>query len=82
VDALDPQSAPPLVITPPINDLKLAAAYRGEAFTWRQTVQFDSMQHPEWWRWLVSRQLPRQDEQVILWARDDLFPDARKQNSQ
>jgi hypothetical protein len=82
VDALDPQSAPPLVITPPMNDLKLAAAYRGEAFTWRQTVQFDSMQRPEWWRWLVSRQLPRQDEQVILWARDDLFPDARKQNSQ
>jgi hypothetical protein len=82
VDTLDPQSAPPLVITPPMNDLKLAAAYRGEAFTWRQTVQFDSMQRPEWWRWLVSRQLPRQDEQVVLWARDDLFPDARKQNSQ
>lgn len=82
VDALDPQSAPPLVITLPMNDLKLAAAYRGEAFTWRQTVQFDSMQRQEWWRWLVSRQLPRQDEQVILWARDDLFPDARPQNSQ
>jgi len=82
VDTLDPQSAPPLVITLPMNDLKLASAYRGEAFTWRQTVQYNSMKPQEWWRWLVNRQLPRQDEQVILWARDDLFPDARKQNSQ
>ncbi len=82
VDTLDPQSAPPLVITLPMNDLKLASAYRGEAFTWRQTVQYNSMKPQEWWRWLVNRQLPRKDEQVILWARDDLFPDARKQNSQ
>jgi hypothetical protein len=82
VDALDPQSSPPMVITPPMNDLKLAATYRGEAFTWRQTVQYDSMQRPEWWRWLVSHQLPRQNDLLILWARDDLFPDARQQNSQ
>ncbi len=81
VSALDPQSAPPIIITPPMDKLDLQSAYRGEGFAWRQRVQYESMQRPEWWRWLVSRQLPRENETIILWARDDLFPDAR-QNSQ
>ena len=81
VSALDPLSTPPIVITPPMDDLKLSSAYRGEGFTWRQRVQYESMQRPEWWRWLVNRQLPRENETIILWARNDLFPDAR-QNSQ
>lgn len=75
---LDPQAAPPMIITPPIDALSLPAAYRGQDFTWRQRVQYESMQRPEWWRWLVNRQLPRENETIILWARDDLFPDARQ----
>jgi hypothetical protein len=78
VSALDPQATPPLIITPPMDNLSLPASYRGQDFTWRQSVQYDSMQRPEWWRWLVNRQLPRTDEVIILWARDDLFPDARQ----
>ena len=78
VAALDPQGTPPLIITPPMNNLDLPAAYRGQDFVWRQVVQYETMQRPEWWRWLVNRQLPRTDEVIILWARDDLFPDARQ----
>jgi hypothetical protein len=78
VAALDPQGTPPLIITPPMNNLELPAAYRGQDFVWRQVVQYDTMQRPEWWRWLVNRQLPRTDEVIILWARNDLFPDARQ----
>lgn len=81
LSALDPQSAPPILITPPMQDLSLPSAYRGQDFIWRQRVQYESMQRPEWWRWLVNRQLPRENETIVLWARDDLFPDAR-QNSQ
>ena len=77
VSALDAQLAPPIVITPVMDDLSLPSAYRGQDFTWRQNVQFDSMPRPEWWRWLVNRQLPRENETIILWARNDLFPDAR-----
>jgi starch synthase len=29
-------------------------------------------------KWFVYRQLPRETETIILWARDDLFPDARE----
>ncbi len=78
VAALDPQGTPPLIITPPMDNLDLPAAYRGQDFVWRQVVQYETMQRPEWWRWLVNRQLPRTDEVIILWARDDLFPDARQ----
>lgn len=78
VSTLDPQIAPPLVVTPLMEDLGLPSAYRGQDFIWRQPVLWEGMQNPDWLRWLVYRQLPRENETIILWARDDLFPDARE----
>jgi hypothetical protein len=78
VSELNPQVAPPLVITSVVSDLGLPAAYRGEGFTWKETPQWQGVKAPDWIRWLVFRQLPKQNETIILWARDDLFPDARK----
>jgi hypothetical protein len=77
VDELNPQVAPPIVITPLMQDLGLPSAYRGQDFTWRQRPLWDGIKTPDWIRWLVFRQLPRQNETIILWARNDLFPDAR-----
>jgi hypothetical protein len=77
VAVLDPLNAPPIVITPVMNELGLPSAYRGQDFTWRQPPVWDGLQYPDWVRWLVYRQLPRQTETVILWARNDLFPDGR-----
>ena len=77
VATLDPQVAPPVVITAMMNDLALPSAYRGQDFTWRQTPQWDAPQNPDWLKWFVFRQLPTDNETIILWARDDLFPDAR-----
>ena len=82
VSRLDPQVAPPIVITPVMSDLGLPAAYRGQDFTWRQTPRWDEIQNPDWIRWLVFRQLPREDETIVLWVRDDLFPDAREASQQ
>ena len=78
VSALDPQVAPPIVITLPMDNLNLPSAYRGQDFTWRQTPLWEQIRNPDWWSWLVYRQLPRENETVVLWARDDLFPDARE----
>jgi hypothetical protein len=78
VSTLDPQVAQPIVITPMMNDLGLPAAYRGQDFTWRQRPTWEQIQNPDWIRWLVFRQLPRENETIILWVRDDLFPDARE----
>jgi hypothetical protein len=82
VDTLNPQVAPPIVITPVMKDLGLPSAYRGQDFIWRQTPQWQDIKAPDWIRWLVFRQLPRESETVILWARDDLFPDARPNSKQ
>lgn len=78
VSSLDPQVAPPIVVTPFMDNLGLPAAYRGQDFTWRQIPQWELTTTPDWIRWLVFRQLPRENETIILWARDDLFPDARE----
>jgi len=78
VSTLDPQVAPPIVVTSLMNDLALPSAYRGQDFIWRQTPQWDVAQSPDWVKWFVFRQLPLENETIILWARDDLFPDARE----
>jgi hypothetical protein len=78
ISELNSQEAPPIIITPVMNDLGLPAAYRGQDFLWRQNPQWQAVSAPEWIRWLVFRQLPKDSETIILWARDDLFPDARQ----
>ena len=78
VNVLDPLNAPPIIITPLMNELGLPSAYRGQDFTWRQPPVWDAVQAPDWIKWLVYRQLPGETETIILWARDDLFPDARE----
>ena len=82
VSSLNPQVAPPIVITPVMSDLGLPAAYRGQDFTWRQQPLWAEVKNPDWIRWLVFRQLPRENETIILWVRDDLFPDAREASQQ
>ena len=79
VNVLDPLDAPPIVITPLMNELELSSAYRGQDFTWRQPPVWDNVQPPDWLKWLTYRQLPRETETIILWVRDDLFPDAREE---
>lgn len=82
VSELNPQLAPSIVITPLMNDLGLPSAYRGQDFTWRQRPLWEGITTPDWIRWLVFRQLPRDNETIILWVRDDLFPDARETSQQ
>ncbi|MEW6085251.1 MAG: hypothetical protein AB1607_11710 [Chloroflexota bacterium] len=78
VSVLDPQLAPPIVVTPLMDDPGLPAAYRGQDFAWRQQPQWANLQPPDWLKWFVFRELPMENETIILWARDDLFPDARE----
>ena len=78
VSTLDPQVAPPIVITPIMQDLGLPSAYRGQDFIWHQTPQWAVTKGPDWLKWFVFRQLPLDNETIILWARDDLFPDAHQ----
>lgn len=81
VDALDPSTAPPIVITPYEVDPSLASAYRGQDFIWRQTPAFETAEFRAWLRWIVTREMPQNGETIILWARDDLFLDSAPQTA-
>ena len=59
-------------------NVSVVSAYRGQDFTWRQGPIWTNIQNPDRLRWFVFRQLPLENETIILWARDDLFPDARE----
>ncbi len=53
----------------------LAQAYRGQDFVWRVYPAWPGLLPANLPAWLTSRQAPLVSEQVVLWARIDLFPD-------
>lgn len=73
--SFDISSSPYFVITPQQTDPILAAAYRGQDFTWRQTPLWNATLPRDWIRWITLREMPQSGETIILWARDDLFLD-------
>jgi hypothetical protein len=75
--ALDPASSPELIVTPPQNDLGLAAAYRGQDFAWRQTPAWELFP-TSYLRWLTYRELPSTSETIVFWVRGDLFIDSEQ----
>jgi hypothetical protein len=67
---------PSIVITRQAQETpSLAASYRGQDFAWWNTPGWLGALPPDFFRWLTFRQAPLQQEQVILWARVDLFPE-------
>jgi hypothetical protein len=74
--ALDMQTPPPIVISGQSESLNLPVAYRGQDFTWRRGPLWDIAGIYEWIKWSVFRDMPYDDETVIVWVRNDLFVDA------
>jgi hypothetical protein len=52
----------------------LAAAYRGQDFTWTSTPGWSGALPTDWIGWLTFRNAPVQQDKIILWARSDRFP--------
>ena len=73
VDALDVTSAPDFVITSYEMNPELVSAYRGQDFIWRQTLLWNRADPGSWLRWVTLREMPQNQEIIILWARVDLF---------
>jgi len=53
---------------------RLAETYRGQDFAWWIYPGWEGALPPDFLRWLTTRQAPLRQEQVLLWARSDLFP--------
>jgi len=52
----------------------LTASYRGQDFAWWVRPGWQGALPPDLVAWLTFRQAPEANEQIILWARSDLFP--------
>ena len=77
-EALAVNELPPLIITESlVTDLAQTASYRGQSFAWRVSPDWGLTQlPPDFINWLLFRTAPTQAEEIILWARADLFPAA------
>jgi hypothetical protein len=72
---LDESGSPAIIIAPQGVELQEAESYRGQDFTWRQIPVWDTAGPENWLRWVVLRHMPVQSENIVLWVRNDLFPD-------
>jgi hypothetical protein len=52
----------------------LAATYRGQDFAWRRSPGWSGVLPQDFSSWLTFRRAPILQEDIILWARTDLFP--------
>ncbi|GAB4482607.1 MAG: hypothetical protein OHK0031_05270 [Anaerolineales bacterium] len=69
-----PTSSPALMITPEgFSTPQLESAYRGADFRWRNYPGWGAASFGDWTRWLVEHSLPSGEENLLLWARADLF---------
>jgi hypothetical protein len=73
--ALSPTESPPVVVTLKGSDEpSLAQKYRGQDFVWNRYPGWQGVFPPEFINWLAFRKAPLSEEQIILWARTDIFP--------
>jgi hypothetical protein len=69
-----PGELPSAIVTDTVNqNFQIASAYRGQGLTWGVNVGWDHMTGSDWLRWLLFREAPSTNEQIVIWARADLF---------
>jgi len=76
VSALAPDATPEMVISS-IDQLNLAADYRGEALPLNEVADWAHATPSDWLKWYVYRQMPILREDIILWVRTDLMLDSQ-----
>jgi hypothetical protein len=73
--ALSSAESPPVVITlKGAEEPSLAEKYRGQDFVWRLYPGWLGVFPPDFTNWLAFRRAPLGQDQIILWARADIFP--------
>lgn len=70
-------SNPEFIITSLDQTISMTESYKGQDFEWYSTPAWDLFIPNEWANWLLSRRVPNnlmQQNGLILWVRNDLFP--------
>jgi hypothetical protein len=68
---------PALVIGPLDPNAAFASAYRGQDFAWQLYPGWNNLTVADWLKWVGSHNTIAGQDQVILWARSDLFLDSQ-----
>ncbi len=73
-EVIDPILSPSVVITPLSTEMAAAEAYRGQKFAWTIRPDIRSMKPMDWMKWSLFRVAPPNKTEIILWAKNELFP--------
>ena len=63
-----------IVLTPISSSIQSQTSYRGQVVTWTSQPILDGITVKEFLRWAFFRSAPTHNTQILLWARNDLFP--------
>jgi hypothetical protein len=63
-----------ILLTPADEVPALGDKYRGQKIVWASRPAWDLFSLEEWPTWLIFRQGPMDDSQLMIWVRADLFP--------
>lgn len=77
VSTLSAQSQPGIIITDVQTRPEISNAYRGQDLVWSRQTLWAEMSPFEYLNFLITRNVPTQDQEMILWVRTDLMPDAQ-----
>ncbi|MPN19738.1 hypothetical protein SDC9_167110 [bioreactor metagenome] len=51
----------------------LNSIYRGQSIQWKSQIDFSQMDGFDWIKWFDMRDVPETNQNLLLWARNDLF---------
>ena len=69
-----PQSEPGILITSDQEMPEIAGGYRGQGLVWESRAAWSQMTAFDYLSWLLTRDAPVINENVIIWVRTDLMP--------
>lgn len=80
VSSAPPLSEPGILITSDQEMPEIAGGYRGQDLVWESRAVWPQMNGFDYVSWLLTRDAPAINENVIIWVRTDLMPDAQFSN--
>ena len=70
----NPATTPSIILTSADQQITAGTSYRGQRILWQVHPDLKNMKILDWLKWSLFRDAPVEKTEIILWARNDLFP--------
>lgn len=70
-----PASQPGILLSDIMTQPEISNSYRGQDLVWSRSVLWGEMSVMDYLKWLITREVPMVDEEIIFWVRTDLMAD-------